>query len=84
MMVRCCIRLTQRALVCEAIRYSLGQVSKQTKLEKNFKKDYSGRRTVIAFLYLFLFRSLLRLSSNPFLSQTKINKLSGIALGALK
>ena len=40
------------------------------KSDKISKKDFSGWRPAIAFLYLFLFHSLLRLTS--FLSQNKI------------
>ena len=53
------------------------------KSDKISKKDFSGWRPAIAFLYLFLFHSLLRLTS--FLSQYKNGKsqvwcsLSGIA-----
>ena len=47
-------------------RYRLVQV------RQNLKKDFSGWRPTIAFLYLFLFHSLLRLIS--FLSQYKISK----------
>ena len=62
-MVRWCIRLTRLTLVCEVIRHRLVQV------RQNQKKDFSGWRPTSAFLYLFLFHSLLRLSS--FLSQYK-------------
>ena len=62
-MVRWCIRLTRLTLVCEVIRYRLVQV------RQNQKKDFSGWRPAIAFLYLFLFHSLLCLTS--FLSQYK-------------
>ena len=62
-MVRWCIRLTRLTLVCEVIRYRLVQV------QQNLKKRLSGWRPAITFLYLFLFPSLLRLSS--FLSQYK-------------
>ena len=46
------------------IRYRLVQVQQNLK-----KRDFSGWRLAIAFLYLFLFHSLLRLTS--FLSQNK-------------
>ena len=49
------------------IRYRLDQVQQNLK-----KKDFSGWRPVIAFLYLFLFHSLLRLTF--FLSQNKKKK----------
>ena len=63
-MVQWCIRLTRLTLVCEVIRYRLVQV------RQNLKKDFSGWQPAIAFLsYLFLFHSLLRLTS--FLSQYK-------------
>ena len=55
-MVRWCIRLTRLTLVCEVIRYRLVQV------RQNQKKDFSGWRPAIAFLYLFLFHSLLCLT----------------------
>ena len=63
-MVWWCIRLTRLTLVCEVIRYHLVQVR-----QLKSKKDFSGWRPTIAFLYLFLFHSLLRLTS--FLSQYK-------------
>ena len=63
-MVRGCIRLTRLTLVCEVIRYRLVQVRQNLK-----KKNFSGWRPAIAFLYLFLFHSLLRLTF--FLSQYK-------------
>ena len=63
-MVRWCIRLTRLTLVCEVIRYRLVQVRQNQK-----KKHFSGWRPAIAFLYLFLFHSLLCLTS--FLSQYK-------------
>ena len=65
-MVRWCIRLTRLTLVCEVIWYRLVQVRQNLK-----KKRLSGWRPAIAFLYLFLFHSLLRLTS--FLSQNKNN-----------
>ena len=58
-MVRWCIRLTRLTLVCKVIRYRLVQV------RQNLKKDFSGWRSAIAFLYLFLFHSLLRPTSFP-------------------
>ena len=64
---RWCIQLTRLTLVCEVIRYRLVQVRQNLKKKK--KKNFSGRRPAIAFLYLFLFHSLLRLTS--FLSQYK-------------
>ena len=67
-MVRWCIRLTRLTLVCEVIRYRLVQVRQNLK-----KKDFSGWRPAIAFLYFFLFHSLLRLTS--FLSQYKNKNL---------
>ena len=57
---RTMVRLT---LVCEVIRYRLVQVRQKP------KKDFSGWRPAIALLYLFLFHSLLCLTS--FLSQYK-------------
>ena len=51
---RWCIRLTRLTLVCEVIRYQSEKIS---------KKDFSGWRPAIASLYLFLFLSLLRLTS---------------------
>ena len=51
--------LTRLTVVCEVIRYRLVQV------RQNLKKDFSGWRSAIAFLYLFLFHSLLRPSSFP-------------------
>ena len=64
-MIRWCIRLTCLTLICEVIRYRLVQVWQNLKKKKNFW----GWRPAIAFLYLFLFHSLLCLSS--FLSQYK-------------
>ena len=58
------IRLTRLTLVCEVIRYRLVQVRQNLK-----KKDFSGWRPAITILYLFLFHSLLRLTS--FFSQYK-------------
>ena len=58
-----CIRLTRLTLVCEVIRCRLVQVRQNLKK----KKDFSGWRPTVAFLNLFLFHSLLRLTS--FLSQ---------------
>ena len=63
-MVRWCIRLTRLTLVYEVIRYRLVQVWQNLK-----KKDSPYWRPAIAFLYLFLFHSFLRLTS--FLSQYK-------------
>ena len=65
-MVWWCIQLTRLTLVCEVIRYRLFQVRHKVKKKK---KDFSGWRPAIAFLYLFLFHSLLRLTF--FLSQYK-------------
>ena len=45
-------------LVCKVIRHRLVQV------RQNLKKDFSGWQPSIAFLYLFLFHSLLRLTSS--------------------
>ena len=59
-MVRWCIRLTRLTLICEVIRYRLVQVR-----QNHTKKDFSGWRPAIAFLYLFLFHSLLRLTFFP-------------------
>ena len=56
------------SLICEMIRYRLVQV------RKNLKNGFSGWRPSIAFLYCFLFHSLLRLTS--FLSQHKNPKSS--------
>ena len=64
-MVRWCIWLTRLTLVCEVIRYRLVQVRQNLK----HKNDFSGWRPAIAFLYPFLFHSLLCLTS--FLSQYK-------------
>ena len=47
-------------------------------VRQNLKKDFSGWRPAIAFLYLFLFHSLLRLTS--FLSQNK-NPIFSLRLG---
>ena len=47
-MVRWCIRLTRLTLDCEVIRYCL------VKSDKISKKDFSGWRPAIAFLYFFL------------------------------
>ena len=62
-MVRWCIRLTPLTLVCEVITYRLVQ------FRQSLKKDFSGWRPAIAFPYLFLSHSFLRLTS--FLSQRK-------------
>ena len=53
--------LIMLTLVCEVIKYRLVQVQNL--------QDFSGWRPAIAFLYLFLFHSFLRLTS--FLSQNK-------------
>ena len=58
-MARWYIRQTRLTLVCEVIRYRLVQVHKIS------KKDFSGWRPAIAFLHLFIFHSLLRLTSFP-------------------
>ena len=58
-----CIRLTCLTLICEVFRYCLVQVW------QNLRKRLSGWRPAIAFLQLFLFHSLLRLTS--FLSQNR-------------
>ena len=63
-MVRWCIRLTCLILVFKVIRPRLVQVRQKSQKKK---KDFSCWRSAIAFLYLFLLRSLLRLT--PFLSQ---------------
>ena len=63
-MVMWCIRLTRLTLACEVIR---SHWFKSDKISK--KKDFSGWRPAITFLYLFLFHSLLRLTS--FLSPNK-------------
>ena len=57
-MVRWCIRLTRLTLVCEVIRYRLVPADKIT------KKDFSGWRPAIAFLYLFLFHNRKRGSAS--------------------
>ena len=62
--VRWCIRLTHLTLVCEVIRCRAWFKSEK---KTNKKKDFSGWQPPIAFLYLFLCHSLLRLTS--FLSQ---------------
>ena len=66
-MIRWCIRLTRLTFVCEVIRYRLVQVRQNLKKKK--KKDLPGWRLTIAFLHLFLFHSLLPLTS--ILSQNK-------------
>ena len=58
------VRLTRLTLVCEV---RLGTA--WFKSDKISKKDFSGWRPAIAFVYLFLFHSLLRLTS--FFSQYK-------------
>ena len=50
-------RIHHRTILKEVIRYRLVQSP-----TKSQKKDFSGWRPAIAFLYLFLFHSLLRLS----------------------
>ena len=60
---RWCIQQARLTLVCEVIRY------RSVWVRQNSQKDFSGWRPAIAFLYLFLFRSLLHLTS--FLSQSK-------------
>ena len=69
-MVLWCIRLTCLTLVCEVIRYRLVQVRQNLKK----KKRLSSWWPAVAFLYLFLFHSLLRLTSFP--SQYKNKGLS--------
>ena len=56
---------TRSTLVCEVIRYRLIQVRQNL----NKKKNFSGWRPAMAFLYLFLYHFFTRLSS--FLSQNK-------------
>ena len=66
-MVRWCIRLTRLILVFKAITGTAW-----FKSDKISKKDFSGWQPTMALLYLFLFRSLLRLTS--FLSQNQNQK----------
>ena len=63
-MVRWCSRLTRLTFVCEVRRYRLVQ-------DKISNEKTSGWQPAIAFLYLFLFHSLLCLTF--FLSRTKIS-----------
>ena len=67
---------TKRYLVTSQTRVKrVSRIHHRTilKSDKISENDFSGWRPAIAFLYLFLFHSLLRLT--PFLSQNKINYL---------